>query len=214
VVGTEPARLLHFAAAADAGPEKGCPLRGWLSEHESTLRRPTLVQTPPQGAGLRYQNLSNTSSSQPHRTCHPRRRHTRRHRCHPQVHGRSPAGASQVSQRSAEADEHRPAGSWSIRGQSLRSAAHAQITNRGLLPGVVSPEPYPDITRLSRLPVDSVGRTLDRPVILREPGGLTAEGSGASKAQSQRFGEPLAPPRFRPPYVRNHCYAAAHSGTS
>ena len=31
---------------------------------------------------------------------------------------------------------------------------------------------------------------------------------------SKRFGEPLAPPRFRPPYVRNHCYAAAHSGTS
>ena len=31
---------------------------------------------------------------------------------------------------------------------------------------------------------------------------------------SKRCGEPLAPPRFRPPYVHNHCYAAAHSGTS
>ena len=31
---------------------------------------------------------------------------------------------------------------------------------------------------------------------------------------SERFGEPLAPAGFRPPYVRNHCYAAAHGGTS
>jgi formylglycine-generating enzyme required for sulfatase activity len=38
--------------------------------------------------------------------------------------------------------------------------------------------------------------------------------SGPSKSWSKRCGEPLAPPRFRPPYVRNHCYAAAHSGTS
>jgi hypothetical protein len=30
----------------------------------------------------------------------------------------------------------------------------------------------------------------------------------------KRFGEPLVPAGFRPPYVRNHCYAAAHGGTS
>jgi hypothetical protein len=35
-----------------------------------------------------------------------------------------------------------------------------------------------------------------------------------AKPQSKRFGGPLAPPGFRPPYVRNHCYAGAHSGTS
>jgi hypothetical protein len=39
--------------------------------------------------------------------------------------------------------------------------------------------------------------------------GLDDHGSG----QLRRFGEPLAPARLRPPYVRNHCYAAAHSGT-
>src|ERR1035441_6064818 len=32
--------------------------------------------------------------------------------------------------------------------------------------------------------------------------------------RSKRFGEPLAPARFRPPYVRNHCYAGTHDGTS
>ena len=31
--------------------------------------------------------------------------------------------------------------------------------------------------------------------------------------RGKRYGEPLAPPRFRPPYVRNQCYAGAHSGT-
>jgi hypothetical protein len=35
-----------------------------------------------------------------------------------------------------------------------------------------------------------------------------------AKPRSQRFGEPLTPARFRPPYVRNHCYTGAHSGTS
>ena len=79
------------ALSCYSGPgPKRCPLRDWLSEHESTPRRPTLVQTPPQGAGLRYQKLSNTGSSQLYRTCHPRRGHARRPRCHPEVHGRSP----------------------------------------------------------------------------------------------------------------------------
>jgi len=30
----------------------------------------------------------------------------------------------------------------------------------------------------------------------------------------KRFAEPLALAGFRPPYVRNHCYAAANGGTS
>jgi len=34
------------------------------------------------------------------------------------------------------------------------------------------------------------------------------------QTRSKRCGEPLARARIRPPYVRNHCYAAAHSGTS
>ncbi len=37
---------------------------------------------------------------------------------------------------------------------------------------------------------------------------------GQCNRGSKRFGEPLAPAGFRPPYVRNHCYAGAHSGTS
>ena len=36
----------------------------------------------------------------------------------------------------------------------------------------------------------------------------------AATEGNKRFSEPLAPAGFRPPYVRNHCYAAAHGGTS
>jgi hypothetical protein len=46
----------------------------------------------------------------------------------------------------------------------------------------------------------------DRP---GEPGGLFTEDGGPLKSGSKRFGEPLAPAGFRPPYVRNHCRAAA-----
>jgi hypothetical protein len=56
---------------------------------------------------------------------------------------------------------------------------------------------------------------------------LVAPGTGYARAckpvtepddrrgrESKRCGEPLARARIRPPYVRNHCYTAAHSGTS
>ena len=59
-----------------------------------------------------------------------------------------------------------------------------------------------------------VGQTPGPQVISREPGTLFTEDRGPSKSRSKRFGEPLAPARFRPPYVRNHCYAGAHSGTT
>ena len=75
----------------------------------------------------------------------------------------------------------------------------------------------PHFRRFSGLPMDPVGYAWARPrqsVIFWEPGGLFTGLSRPSKSRSKRFGEPLAPPRFRPPYVRNHCYAAAHSGTS
>ena len=50
-------------------------------------------------------------------------------------------------------------------------------------------------------------------VIFREPGGLFTRERQAIETRSMRCGEPLARARFRPPYVRNHCYAGAHSGT-
>jgi len=52
------------------------------------------------------------------------------------------------------------------------------------------------------------------PVIFGSLAGSSPRTTGHRKPRSKRFGEPLAPARFRPPYVRNHCYAAAHGGTS
>src|ERR1017187_3453704 len=76
----------------------------------------------------------------------------------------------------------------------------------------------PDFSRFSRLRVDLVGHAWARSSThhrsSREPGGLFPENGGSAKSRSKRFSEPLAPPRIRPPYVRNHCYAAAHRGTS
>jgi len=40
----------------------GCEHCGGLLEHEDTPRRPTLVQTPPQGAGPGYTGISNKRS--------------------------------------------------------------------------------------------------------------------------------------------------------
>jgi hypothetical protein len=65
-----------------------------------------------------------------------------------------------------------------------------------------------------RAPVCAPGVRVGFTVVYREPGGFFTENGGPSKSRSKRFGEPLAPRRFCPPYVRNHCYAAAHSGTS
>jgi hypothetical protein len=76
----------------------------------------------------------------------------------------------------------------------------------GLLPGVVSPKRYPDISsvlataRGSRGPC--VGQTLDPPVIFPEPGGFFTEDGRPSKSRNQRFGEPPAsasPPPSDPP---------------
>ena len=65
-------------------------------------------------------------------------------------------------------------------------------------------------------PPDPVGHAWARPSTTSDllgPGGPLTEDGEPSKSRSERFGEPLAPARFRPPYVRNHCYAGAHSGT-
>ena len=92
----------------------------------------------------------------------------------PQVHPRSVRGRRKLAQ-------HRPAGSWlSVAGRRVlppcaeqQSRAPARYGQSGAVP--------PISAGLSRLPVDSAGRTLDRPVIAREPGGLFAEGSAPSK---------------------------------
>ncbi len=131
-----------------------------------------------------------------------------------EVHDRSAAGTSQVSQRPAELARHRAAG-LSMAGRCILPPMR-RPGSRGLLPGVVSPKRYPDINRVlatargSRGPC--VGQTLDPPVTFREPDGLFTEDGRPSRSRSKRCGEPLAPARFRPPYVRNHCYAGAHSG--
>lgn len=44
--------------------------------------------------------------------------------------------------------------------------------------------------------------------------GLCVAQTQGSPVISPRFGDPLDPARFRPPCVRNHCYAAAHGGPS
>src|ERR1039457_1936026 len=79
---------------------------------------------------------------------------------------------------------------------------------RGLLPGVVSPKRYPDISSILATARGShgpcVGQTLDLPVIFREPDGLFTEDSGPSTSRSKRFGEPPAsasPPRAIRPNV-------------
>lgn len=88
------------------------------------------------------------------------------HQCHPevqvgppQVHPRSVRGRRKLAQ-------HRPAGSWFIRGRSLRLAAHAQTSRRRPLPGVVSPWRYRDISTVCRAcrRVDPVSRPFGRPV--------------------------------------------------
>ena len=139
------------------------------------------------------------------------------HRDHPEGHERSAVGASQVSKRSAETGAHRPARSRFVRGRPLHSASPSADQGGAACCPACQSKRYPDLSRVlvtaqqSRGPC--VGQTLGPPVIFREPGGLSSEDGGPSKSRSKRCGEPLAPPRFRPPYVRNHCYAAAHSGT-
>jgi hypothetical protein len=54
-----------------------------------------------------------------------------------------------------------------------------------------------------------VGQTAGSPIIFAGLGGTAGH-----RIQEERFGEPLLRPGFRPLYVRNHCYAGAHSGTS
>ena len=73
---------------------------------------------------------------------------------------------------------------------------------RGLLPGVVSPKRYPDISSILATARGShgpcVGQTLDPPVVCREPEGFITEDGGPSKSRRKRFGEPHAsasPPR-------------------
>ena len=61
---------------------------------------------------------------------------------------------------------------------------------------------------LSRLPVDSAGRTLDRPVMAREPGGLFAEGSAPSKPGASGAVNRL----LRPDSVRHMSVTTATQG--
>jgi hypothetical protein len=69
----------------------------------------------------------------------------------------------------------------------------------------------------ARLPPDLATERGPRPGItgdLSGPGRPITGPDDCPSQESERFGEPLAPAWFCPPYVRNHCYAAAHSGTS
>ena len=124
-----------------------------------------------------------------------------------EVYERSTAGTSQVSRRSAETGAA-PA-SWKL----VLSVAGGCILQpmfrpgrRGLLPGVVSPKRYPDISRVlvsargSRGPC--VGQTLDPAVIFREPDGLfTGDGGHRNPGASGPVNRPLPlhrPEQFRP----------------
>ena len=139
----------------------------------------------------------------------------RRHR-YPsrEVHERSIAGTWQVSKRSAETHTHRPAVSRLVRGRSLHSAAHLQTRRARPATPACQSERYHDLSRVLATARGSRGPSprpaSDLPAAWR----LITQDGGPSKSRSKRFGEPLAPPRIRPPYVRNHCYAAAPSGTS
>ena len=144
----------------------------------------------------------------------------------PQVHRRSVRGQRLLARR-------RPARSRFIRGQSLHSAGHAQArrarpaARRGSANEAPRryatqfpprPRRYPDISRILATARGFLepcrGHNVGPPVIFRAADGLFTEDGRPSKSRSKRFGEPLAPAGFRPPYVRNHCYAGAHSGTS
>jgi hypothetical protein len=143
-----------------------------------------------------------------------------------EVHARSVAGIRQVHHRSAGTG---PAESESVAGHRgprhpdpVWPAALSEVTQRTTrcVGGAFPAEVQPDARRSGwepRLPAD--------PATMRGPHpGITGDLPGHGKPvtgpdghryrRSKRFGEPLAPARFRPPYVRNHCYAGTHDGTS
>jgi hypothetical protein len=134
------------------------------------------------------------------------------------VHQTRHQGPPQVSKRPMELVQHRPAGSAFIRGGSWRSEAHAQTRQARPAARRGQSNAIPRHPQGSRdcpwIPRAMRGPDPRSSVIFWEPGGLFTAASGPSKSWSKRCGEPLAPPRFRPPCVRNHCYAGAHSGTS
>jgi len=75
---------------------------------------------------------------------------------------------------------------------------------------VADPVPWRRVEAIAAVvgPIQTAGEVLPLPDVARPMLG------DAGKPPSQRFGEPLAWTGFRPPYVRNHCYPAAHGGTS
>src|SRR5713101_8050034 len=69
------------------------------------------------------------------------------------------------------------------------------------------------LSRFSRLSADLVGHAWARRVDQRSSEGLAGSSSrtlGHRNPRSQRFGEPLLLPGFRPPYVRNVRREVAH----
>ena len=92
-------------------------------------------------------------------------------------------------------------------GPGEEAAIIAMVTDPGHAQAGKSPRPA---TRALHSGCSTAGSPGQPPVIGKLPPGTDDQ----RKSESKRFGEPLAPPRIRPPYVRNHCYAATHSGTS
>jgi len=107
----------------------------------------------------------------------------------PQVHPRSVGGQRKLA-RTAQLEA-----GLSVAGRCILQLIR-RPGRRALLPGVVSPKRYPDISsalataRRSHGPC--VGQSLDPPVIFPEPDGFFTEDCGPSKSRSKRFGEPPA----------------------
>jgi hypothetical protein len=111
----------------------------------------------------------------------------------PQVHPRSVGGQRKLA-RAAQL-----VAGLSVAGRCILQPM-CRPGRRGLLPAVVSPKRYPDISRVlvsargSRGPC--AGQTLDPPVIFREPDGLFTEDSGhRNQGESSSVNRPLPPPR-------------------
>jgi hypothetical protein len=119
-----------------------------------------------------------------------------------EVHKRSTAGTSQVSERPTR----QPAGTRFISGRSLHSAAHPQTRQAWPAAWRGQSKAIPRSRQRSRdrpwIPWAMRGPDFDPPVIFREPGGFFTKDGGPSKSRNQRFGEPPAsasPPRAIPP---------------
>jgi len=145
---------------------------------------------------------------------------SRRHRCPDRkAHTRSitgiPAGPSEVSNRPGAQPCRKQI--CAADGQDPPTRAAAQCGPRGQRDASQSPWRRLGIRKerhdCPQIPWAMRGPDRDQPAILLRAGGPLTGPDHERNRGSKRFGEPLAPAGFRPPYVRNHCYAGAHSGT-